>query len=328
MGRHDDVVKLALDVYRNSTGSFSAQEAEETLRKALIDLCGGVTFGFKDLRRNKVEVFEIIEETLAVLVNEDLEDQFSEFAEIRNLALGDTNVFTVEDNKLFAVARIADGNMNIRRQRLESGTFTVTTDMYAVKIYEEFNRFLAGRTNWANMVNKVARSWTNKLRTDIYEALYDSYTDLDATYGVSGVFNEGKLIELCQHVEAGTGYEVEIMGTVSALSKVTPSIVSDVQKGQRNELGYYGIFNGYPLRPIKQAHRAGTDTFAINDSFLIVTPVVPDKMVKVVNEGEAYVFENSGGTNADMSMEYFFGQKVGIAVVPASKYGIYRITTG
>lgn len=86
------------------------------------------------------------------------------------------------------------------------------------------------------------------------------------------------------------------------------------------------MFNGTPMRMIKQVHINGTDTFAINDSFLLVLPQGEEKIVKIVDEGESIIKEISGGQNVDQSLEYTFEKKAGVAVVTAAKYGMYKLS--
>lgn len=322
-----DLIKLAVDTYKGQLGNYSSNEANEVLRKALIDMNGGnAKLDRKSFRRNKVEIFEIIEETLEVLVAEGLDNQFQDLAETRNLSLGDQNEFHIPDTNLFPVSVTADGNGNVRRQRIgDDKIVTVPTRTYTVKVYEEFNRFLAGRINWAEMVNRVSRSFTNKLKNDVYTAIYNSFDDLSSTYGISAQYDEATLTELAQHIEAATDSDVIVFGTKAALAKITPSTISDRMRDEKNETGYYGVVNGIELREVKQSHKIGTDEFAIDNDFLLVVPTLEDKMVKVVNEGEAFMQEQAGGQTADMSMEYLYGMKMGVSVIPAAKYGIYRL---
>jgi hypothetical protein len=323
-----DLVNLMIDTYKGSVTEYSSKEANEVIRKALLDVAGLPADGkvdYKTFRKHKVEFFEIIEEALTELVQEGLEKQFEQFAEIRNINWGDSKVFTVEDRELFKVAVIADGNGNLRRQRIDRGEFTVDVSTRGVKIYEELYRLLAGRVDWNAMVDRVARSYNNEIATQVYNALYNSFDQLTATYAVSAAYTEATLTSLAQHVEASTGANVVIYGTKASLSKVAPSVVSDNMRDKRNIEGFYGVVNGYELREIKQAHVPGTDNFAINDSFLLVVPNLNDKMVKIVVEGDAIIQEQAGGQTADMSQEYTFIMKSGIAVVPSSNYGIYRL---
>lgn len=319
-----DIVTMAVDLAHNSVGEFSADDVNTKLRKAFLDIAGVENIDYKTMRKHKADLFQVLEEALDVLVVEGLENQFDEFVEIKNTAWGDSNTFAIDDPKLFPIATIANGTGNLQRYRCDQGFIAVNTGLYGVKIYEEFYRFLAGRIDWIKLVNKVSTSYNNKIATDIYTALYDSYTTLGATYGISGAFAESTMNTLIGHVEAATGADIEIMGTKASLAKITSAVVSEKLKEAMNNMGYYGVFNGNEMRAIKQAHTPGTDTFAINDSFAMIIPKVPNKMIKLVIEGDAIIQETPGGQNADMSLEYMFQKSAGIAVVSSAKYGIYR----
>lgn len=322
-----EIVQLGLDLYHgNAVGTdFSASDAENSLRKELLEVNGG-NINFKDFRRNKVEFFEIIEEVASQLIVEGIENQFQDLAEIRNLAWGDTNKFIIPNRQLFKIATISDGNGNLRRQRLsDRGEFTVPVETRGIKIYEELYRFLAGRVNWKDMIDKVAKSWNIMMKNEIVDAVYKSFDATKTTYHYSGAFDLAKLLEICQHVEASTGADVVIYGTRLGLSKITPAVVSDNMRDKMNETGYYGVVNGYQLREMKQVHKIGTHEFALDDNFLMIVPQNQDKMVKIVLEGDAIIDEVQGGVNADMSKEYMFLMKLGIAVIPAVQYGIFKL---
>jgi hypothetical protein len=321
----NNILKLALDLGRGSVANYSNDDANEALRKAFMEIAGTDKIDYKTMRRFKPELFDVIEITLDRLLIEGISSQFDNFVEIRNTAWGDSNVFTVDDPTLFKVATIADGTGNIRRQRIDNGSFTVTTNTKAVKIYDELYRFLAGRINWATLVQRVNESYQSQIKTDIYTALYNSYDDLSSTYAVTGTYSESALITMVGHVEAACNREAEIMGTKAALAKITSANVSENMKDAKNNLGYYGTLAGTRMVKIPQAHTPGTETFAINDSFLLVLPTLNDKMVKLVLEGDAVIQETMTG-NADKSIEYEFIKKAGIAVVPSVRYGINRLS--
>jgi hypothetical protein len=323
-----EIAKLAIDVYKNQgeVTKYSRQEAMEVLRKELIEANGGEEkLTPKSFRRNP-QLFEILEEALDVLVEEGLKGQFDQFVETVTIDHGDAKVFTVEENRLFDVAIISDGNGDLRRDRLDSGEFTVGTKIYGVAVYEELSRLLAGRQDFAKLVENVARSYENKIQTDIYNAIYNSFNQLGATYGISGTFSESALDELIAHVEAATGMEAMILGTKSALSKIQYAKESDAMLERHNQFGYYGNFHGTEMFAIKQAHKAGTDEFAIDNSFIMVVPKNPDKFIKLVLEGDSMIIEGDGTNRKDMQREYTFIKKAGIAVISSSRYGIYRFS--
>lgn len=321
-----EITKLAVDLYQGQVTEFSKSESMDVLRKELIQLNGGSDKITPKSFRNHPELFQVLEEALDVLIVEGLTDQFDDFVETVVLDWGDTKVFTVEEHRLFDVAVISDGNGDLRRDRLDVGEITIKTQTMGVAIYEELHRLLAGRVDWAKLVDKVAVSYNNKIKTEIYNALYKSFDKLSATYGVTGTFTEAKLRDLIGHVEAGTGYEAVIMGTKQALGKITNATMADSLKEAKAKLGYIGHFEGTEMIEIKQAHKAGTEEFAIDNNFLIVTPKTPDKLVKMILEGESLIEESGEGKRKDMQRDYTFIKKAGFAVISTSKYGIYRMS--
>lgn len=319
------LAKMAVDLYRGSTADFSADQVNETLRIKMLELCGGDKFDYKAFRRNKIEVFEVIEEALDIIIGSTVEEQFGRFADIRNVDYGDTVKFELPDHQNFHVSLIADGTGNLRRQRLDTSYVTVSVANYGVKIYEEFLRFLAGRINWSEMVNRVARSFTHDIAVKMYDAIYAAYSDIAAPYKLTGVFNLGEYNTLVEHVEAANDGPAMVWGTKNALSKIAPGVVSDAMADQRNSVGYYATVDGTTLMQLRQGHRHNTNTFAINDNFLLIVPQGRENIVKMVTEGGSLIQEVAGGVSADMSIEYMFQRKYGLALLGAFKYGIYRL---
>jgi hypothetical protein len=320
-----EITKLAVDLYKGQVTEFSKEKTMEVLRQELIELNGGSDkITPKSFRKYPI-LFEVLEQALDILIVDGLEAQFDEFVETVVLDWGDTKVFTLQEHRLFDVAIVSDGNGDIRRDRLDVGEFTVKTQTLAVGIYEELHRLLAGRVDWAKMVDNVAKSYNNKIKTEIYNALYNSFDKLSATYGVTGVFAESKLRDLIAHVEAGTGMEALILGTKQSLGQITNATMSESMKETKGKLGYIGNFEGTDMIEIKQAHKAGTQVFAIDNNFLIVTPKSPDKLVKLVLEGDSLIQETVENTRKDMQKDYVFIKKAGFAVISTSKYGIYRL---
>jgi hypothetical protein len=321
-----ELVKLALDLKKGKITNYTKDEANEVLRQELIELNGGSDKLSPKSFRKHPEMFEIIEQILDITINEGLQGQFQDFVETVQLDWGDTMVFTLPENRLFDVSIVADGNGDLRRDRLDSSEVTVKTKTYGVAIYEELHRLLAGRVSFDRMIDIVSRSYENKIQTEIYNAVYNSFDQLSATYRATGTFAEGTLIDLISHVEASTGAEAVIMGTKSALSKITrePTLVSDSMLDEINRVGYVGLFNGTPLVEIKNTHRVGTTQWAIDNNFLIVAPTGLNPFVKLIFEGDSLVEEVVEGRK-DMQREYRFIKKAGFNVLASENYGIYRL---
>ena len=227
----NEIQKLSLDLYNGNVEKYSNEEANEVLRQAINDACGG-TFTKNTFMDNKGKVFQILEDTLSIATGYTLYERFEDLAEIHDVALGDTIEFTIEDTDLFKISTISVGNRDIRRQKLYGKKLTVSVEKLAVKIYEDLDRFLAGRINWANMIDRVAASFAHEIGIRIYNSVYSAYDSLTAPYQVamSGTFDEAKLIDAIAHVEASTGKPAKVLGTKKSLAKITTAEVSDEMK--------------------------------------------------------------------------------------------------
>ena len=342
------IVRLGLDLNRGvktfeiEDKTFSESEAVEVLRQALIDANGGsTTFDYKSLRRNKVAIFEIIEELVSAIIQEGLDgSQFwNEYVDYKNLKLGDKNEFYTDGDTTFVVCEVAEGNSTPRRQRLGARKkVSVPTTVHMIRMYDHFARFMGGRIDWAQLCNKVAEAFQKEIWLDIATAFSgitsDNIIGNASTYlvtfsGGSGSFDEDDLIDLVAHVEAATGEKARIFGTKQTLKKITTAIVADSAKEDLYNQGYIGKFYGTEVFEIPQAHKPGTDTFAIDpNSNTLHVIAAGDKFIKFVTEGDTLIDDREYTQNADSTIEYRMTQKFGAAIMFASKgYGRYTLGT-
>lgn len=321
------LVKFGLDAYNKTLDESKLEKsADEIMRAELFEQLGiGENFNYKTYRRNKVAIFEIVEEVLEVVVGDGITTQFDGFVESRNLALGDQQLFHIEDRELFKVARIADGNSDLRRQKLDKGQLTVDTHTRGVKIYTELIHFLTGRINWASMVQRLYDSIMADKKVRIYDAIVKSFDDVTAEYKKAGAFDEVKLIELGTLVSAKAGVDgVMVMGTKMALSKITPTLVSDQMKDEYVRNGYFGMVAGMELREIPQTVVPGTDEFAISNDFLLVIPRGQERFVKMIDKGTIVVHE-ANNIEGDQSIDFLVEFEDGIAILHNGVWGVYEL---
>lgn len=323
-----NVVKLAIDVIQNRpAGNYSKSENSEVLRQSFIEANGGSDkIDMKSFRRHP-ELYDIIEEIIPEIIQEGLkgDEFFMQFVDYRNEKLGDETRFWTEDDSLFLVSEIGHGNMSVRRQRLNAGSYyTVAKSMKAIKVYEELNRLLAGRVDFSVFVNRVGKSMINRIYNDLFNAFNGitvSTSGMNANYYKSGSYSESTLITLIDHVEAAMGGQAKIIGTRAALRNVTSAVLSDSAKEDMYAMGYYGKFNGTPMVVARQRHAIGTDTFILDDTKLYVV-AGNEKFVKMVDAGEGLLYENNPTDNADLTKEYFYGNEYGTGVCLSGRIGI------
>lgn len=331
MAIDSNLIKLAVDGYKGHVaGDYSVNDTQEALRKALVEANGGSTkLDIKAIRDGRCNgVFAIIEELVNVIHEEGLkgDEFFMNMVEDRNLSLGDTNKFHIERECLFAVADIAEGTQGVRRQRIEAGQdITINTQLRAIKIYEELNRVLAGRIDFNKFVDLVGKSFTKQELDATYDAFVGMFKKLKTPYTETGSFDEDKLLELIDHIEASTGETAVIVGTRKALRKIKTAVVSDSAKEEMYAMGHFGRFNGTELVAVKQRHKSGTDDFILDDNVLYVF-AGDTKPIKRVTEGDVTMLMGTPMNNADMSQEFLMMKRTGIAVIFDRDFGVYNLS--
>ena len=326
MAEMNEIVRLAVDAYHGvTTGKYSMNESMDTLRQALVAANNGSTkMDYKAIRDGKcVGLFTLIEEILSRTVVEGFQgdEYFNALVDFRNVALGDKNIFEVEDSNLFVVADATEGTQGIRRQRLGGVTQTsIPTHLKVVKIYEEMNRVLSGQADFNYFINKVAESFRRKLLDDIY-GLWSTATSADfggTTYfPAAGTYDEDALLDLINHVEAAAnGRNATIIGTKKAVRNLAPAIEGTDSKSDLYNMGYYGKFYGTSVVVTPQRHKVGSTDFIFPDNTLTII-AGDDKPIKCVYEGQSTVIMGDMFKNADMTQDYYYADRYGMGIVLA-----------
>lgn len=329
----NDILAVAIDSIKgNVDGKFSAKQTSDELRAAFIELNGGSTkINPKTFYRGNA-LFEVVEELIPVIIEEGINSDdnplFRDLVEYRNIKDGDIAEFDVEGDSHFVVATAANGIQGVRRQRIVGGaTVTVPTEMKIVRVYENLGRLLAGRIDFSKFVEGVAKAFKDYITDAAYAAingLSAATEGLSDTYVIGGTPGEDDIVALIEHVEAATGKPARIIGTKAALRKLDPALVGELYKDDMYKLGYFGNFNGTPCIRMNQAHKPGTEVFALNDGKIWII-AGDDKPIKVVNEGEGLLIDRDPTLNADLTQEYVYGQPIGVGVIVAQKLGIANL---
>ncbi len=332
---HTELVRLCVDQVKNPAQvmNFSkGKDVDEVIRGKFLEIMGTENPTKKDLRRHSVELFEILEEVLTETYLKGVKenDFFRQFAEIRNLALGDSQEFYIEDDAVVIVSEHAGNHWNIDRQKMEGGTsFTVQTKAFAAAVYGDFFLFLTGRLSFGKLVEKVGKGIEDKINAEVAAAFASAGASLPAEFQASGSYDEGTLQELVSHVEAQAGSAI-VVGSKKALSKITAGAnLASYTEGMKADLhknGRVAEYNGMTLVQLPAVHKANTFDFAYDDNQLLVLPNNGVKPIKLVFEGDSLVKETTDNkANIDMSFDYSFITRFGTKVVFDALYGVYKL---
>lgn len=321
-----EIKKLSYALAHGTLGEdYSAEKGQEVIREKIKELCGG-EFNYYSFMDNKYKVFQVLAETLEVATSYISGDAMDTLVEYKDINEGDSLSFMVEDPSLFTVCQTAIGTNDIMRQRLAGKKIPTVEFNLSVKIYESLKMFMAGRVDFAKMIAKVAQSFNAHIANLVAQAMFKSYTALQAPYLATGAFNREKLLDLVAEIEMN-GQAPVIMGTKKAVSHLIADLTDAPEsvKEQVWNAGFIGNYFGSPVVVLPQGRNAKGEKVC-DDNTLIVIPS-NEKPVKFAYTGAALVTESMDGTdNTAQEVEYLMQRGAVMAVVTYNNYALYRIT--
>ena len=327
--------KLLLDTAKGKTIKYSLAESDEAIRQHFFEVLGiEPTSNRRDirkaLRRKSYDVYELIEETINEMLISGWGDNpfFKQFVDVKNLAAGDSNVFYVPDKSILTVSKFSGNHHDLIRQKLGMGeSFNVHTDWYGIKIYQDFELYMAGRIDWAEYIRKLYEALDKKVNDMLYSAFMGLDEQVPAAYQMTGTITEATILEKAEMVEVATGHPVMIAGTRASLSKITGLTGADMwsseMKNERNTLGGLGTWNGIPLMRVPQVFEQNTRTFAYPDNKFYILPMTDNKPIKLVYEGDyEYVEDTQSTSRQDMTIEAEYMTKLGVATIVGLDFAV------
>ena len=333
-----EIFDLALDLYR---GDFSRhidetkvtkKDLENHLRDMINkDMLGGKTL-YQAVRRNKIELYEIVEELVNTAINEDvLNSPFIDaFVEVKNRGLGDKTEFYSEGG-LLSVASFAGNHWDTDRQLLDIGdVVTLPKEWIFIHVYEDLERFLLGITTIEKMMDKVYKSVNKYMQDRIYAQFNNIANAVPADFSASGNTEAG-LGALVDKVQAAGGYSsITIAGTKAALRKLAAAVpdkmFADSQKEAKAQTGSIGTWEGNNLMVIPQTLKSGTFELALSETKVFILGG-DTKPIKLEIFGDTRTKSNTDGqANNDMSIDAQIQVKFGLALLLPNYFGCYTFT--
>lgn len=321
-----DLMKLSKDVYANKTLQFNEVDGNTALRRAILDAVGG-EWSYYAYMDNKGKFFQVLSEVLALPLGAGLTKAFEGLVSVNTIGLTDKRVIKIKDSSLFKVCKVARGNNSIVRNKIYNKQITVQTEPYGVKIYAEWDEFITGQVDFAELIDRVKKSIASETALRIAGALADTFNaSTNPLYNVAGTFAEASLDALIARVKAKTGMSVAIYGTATGLGKISTSVVAESSKETYANLGYYGKYKGTPMVELPQSYLNGTETFALADNEIYVLPTGLN-LIDLTYAGDPVVVETTdNNARADQQIEFQIVYNMSITVLMTKFFAIYQIS--
>ncbi|MFD0587813.1 hypothetical protein ACFQZE_07345 [Paenibacillus sp. GCM10027627] len=323
--------QMALAVYKKEVIpalNFSLTDMEGALREKVRELAPD----FNTYRKNKYELFELIQEVVDEVAPKKIEAAIGQFAEVKTYGQGDKPRFRKKlgrKNVKRFITKVGLGGV-YERVRLDQDFIDVQTHAIGGAAYIEFEHFLSGQMEWAELIDLIIDGIELAIYKEIRVALISTYSSLPAANKFTGAsFDADEMVSLITTVKAYGG-NANIIATpeFAATIMASPNFIGDADKADYRNQGYVGRFAGANVIVLPQSFEDDSNETKVFDpeyAFVIPTGGTADeKIVKVALEGQSVVKEVE---NSDSSIEFQSYKKIGVVVLSTNYYSIYRNTS-
>lgn len=286
------------------------------------------------------EFFDVIEEVIddVVTLGFNESDWFNLLVDARNVKLGDSIQFYLDQEALFAVAKAGTSHHDhILQTMYPSAPITIPATRYVVAIGADIDRYLLGYVDWAKMVEGVSKSFVNMVQEEVYTTLTTATSLLPVTAGFvgTGTIVKANFDAIIENVSAANGgVDVSIVGTKTALKNLNALCdvdwLSNNMKDEFNMDGRIGRYEGTILVELPQRFKDKTYSAKIfGNNIIQVLPNIDDKFIKLVDYGDTEISEvTDKGKKAgriDDIKEYEVQRTLGIGVALSHQFGQWTI---
>jgi hypothetical protein len=331
-----DIKDLALHAAKRTVptefSNKSVEDVNDALRAELKELCG--TYNL--YRRNKLDLFEIMQETMDAIVPKDVEALLSAFAEIRNYPNNVKPSFKIKKGKnrakRFATRAAASGVYETFR--LDADTLEVSTFVIGDAAYIDFERFISGEEDWADYMEALMAGLIHQIYVEIWNCLTSAKSTKALTdynmYEVDDQYNQTNFLQMVSKV-ANYGKPI-VIAFPEFIDAMGPDVVAINVDGNKvySQKSLEEIANGGRIRslrgtPIIELPQSVIDErnnkLAFDPSMAFILTAGNEKVVKVAFEGDTIVKD---WENRDNSMEIQAYKKMGVAIMSYNNWAIYK----
>lgn len=323
----------------------SERDANKAVRKVFMEICGLSEDDLKSRKRRHraekrhgAEIYEIIEEDIEFKINEGWQNSefFENYVEWKSTALGDQNSFTCpERQQLLIVGNTSGSHHDITMQQLEAGqTFSIAYKDHAIKIGKDIDLIILGRYDYSKMITKISDAYTKMIMDAICADLYAASDKLPALFKKTGkltLSTKKNFDELIENVEIANDSPVTIVGTKSALKRITA--LRDVEWAtvdEKNSIyttGRLGSYEGTNLIEVPQRLKInGNFEKLLPNDKLLIFPATPDRMIKFFDLGESEIYEvTEKGELYDDFETYEVHRSFGHEIILSNYFGEWTI---
>lgn len=305
--------------------NYSYEALNETLRDEFKEMAGT----YNAYRRNKNDIFEIMQEVIDDVLPKRVIEAYGDWAEIKQYGQGNKVQFVKRAGKKRAKQFITKvGLAGIYEVfKLDKEFYEVETTAYGGAAQIGLEEFLDGLIDFADLLDILLEGLDECVYREIAKAMKSIESQLPGANKANGAGFVPAEFDKLLTVSRAYGEPV-IYATLELATKIVPETnwISDADKVAMRTQGYVGIYKGCKVIVMPQSFEDETNTVKVFDpAYAYIIPVGGnDKPVKIAFEGETIIDEVK---NRDQSREIQAYKKFGVALMATNDMCVYKDTS-
>ena len=304
--------------------NYSFDELNSTLRDQFQALAGT----YNDYRRNKNDIFEIMQEVIDDVLPKKINEAYGQFAEIKQYGQGNKPQFVKRAGRQRAKQFITKvGLAGIYEVfKLDKSFYEIDTTAFGGAAQIGLEEFLDGVVDFPTLIDVIIEGLNDAVYVEIATALEGLINQIPGANAVDGTFSGAAFDELLT-ISRAYGTPVIYTSLEFANANLLPAsgwVSSNIADMMYNQ-GYLGMYKGTRVIVLPQTYTDETNTTAVlNIEFAYIIPTNENEMpVKIALEGETIIDEY---VNKDRSREIQAYKKFGVGIVANNDICIFQDT--
>ncbi len=305
---------------------FTIDQINEAARNGLRELASD----YNAYRRNKLTIFELIQETVDEVLPKRTLDALDQFVDVAHIKNGEKKYFTKREGRLRGrnfVTRAAHAGV-YEVFKLDRSSFEVKTEAHGAAVQVSIEEVLEGRIDFGELLDIIEEGYELAMYKEIVRqmiALNDN-TILPANNIISANGWDPRGFHALLGI-ARAYAEPTIFCSYMFAADMIPHMhaITDRQKEEIQSKGFIGQYMGAKvvILPVSffDATNEGGANLTLPAGLAFIMPTGMEKPVKVVFEGETVVYEFG---NRDFSKEIQMYKKFGAALFANPGICIYE----
>lgn len=348
----NDIRDLYIHAFKGTSPAteFSVKDVKETLRAELKTLAPNKY----EYEKNKLEIFQIIQESFDEVLPDYVGNFIGQFAEIKSVPNGQRASFIVKRGRRRAKTFVTEVGLAgvYEAFRLDVDTFEVSAKAYGGAAYIDFERTLDGSEDLVEPLQLLLDGLQEAIYRELLKALITATQNSDmptANIASTTNFDPAEMQRLCTIAKNYGGGNAVIFATPEFVQEMGPDAIGMPIYGpyaltanptagsapgyatpvyNPNDIasiaatGYITMFRGTPIVQLPQAFvDENNDTYQVPPQYAFIFPAGNQKIIKVVFEGDTDVRD---WQHRDRQMEIEIYKKFGVAILTTNDWCVYE----